>query len=134
MHATVDADGVVDFAAHRTDTAASAHYRYQSLGEPAEACGFPLPARMREELRAIDLAKAQLEPGLPVLLLESVADGAARETNGPRSGWQQQWERRGHPVERRTVGGPGAWEAGEQRTLVPQAAVQQIATWLRGAS
>lgn len=37
MHATVDADGVVDFAAHRTDTAASAHYRYQSLGEPAEA-------------------------------------------------------------------------------------------------
>jgi hypothetical protein len=100
-------------------------------GPLTEASGFPVCDGLRDGLRAIDLKAAGLDPGVPLLLLET-ARGDARSEAG-RAELVRAWQGRGHAVETLRFPGPAVWEEDEQRVLVPRAALDGAVRWLEAA-
>lgn len=88
-----------------------------------EASGFPIGDRLRGELAALDLRRAPLAPGLPVLLLATEREEAA-------PAYVAEWRRRGHVVETLALPRPAVWEEDEQRVLVPHLALQAAMRWM----
>jgi len=132
-------DPVVDGEAFLRELAL-AHWRETRPSAPppelfreplTEASGFPVSDALREGLRAIDLEAAELEPGLPLLLLETSSGDGAAAADG--AGLLRKWKARGHAVETLRFPGPAAWQEDEQRVLVPRAALDGAVRWMEAA-
>jgi alpha-beta hydrolase superfamily lysophospholipase len=129
-------DPVVDGAAFLHELAV-AHWRetHRSGSPPekfdaplAEASGFPLSDRLREDLRALDLRAAELDRDVPVLWAATDRSAAAVHADLPRA-----WKERGLAIEKQPFPAPAVWEEDEQRVLVPRLALEGAVRWMEAA-